>query len=454
MKPATMHARMSERVPVAPLWYKQMMPRISALIALFISFTSVHAADVRFGIDVLEDENFKSIEKLRVGLVANPASVDAKLRHTADVLHAAKNVKLVALFGPEHGVYGNAAAGEKIEDQIDPRIKKPLYSLYGKNNRPTTQAIKKIDALLFDLQDIGSRSYTYIATMKNCMEACAEHDTTFIILDRPNPLGGVRVEGPDLQKGFESGVSSLPVPYVHGMTMGELAQLVQKQFFPKYTKLKVVKMNGWSREMIWRDTGHEWIPTSPHVPHADTCFAYAATGILGELYIINIGVGYTMPFEMVGSPWINGEALAGAMPKHKGIVFRPAYFKPYYSTFKGEACEGIQMHWPDPKSADDIVQINYELMSLLNAPQLFKDGDAKALAEAKVARKAALKKNYKKASTQPFKWDARSRMVDKVSGSDEPRKWLIEGKPMGELFAKWKKQCEQFREKRKQYLLY
>jgi uncharacterized protein YbbC (DUF1343 family) len=423
-------------------------------LAALLLITPAFAADVRFGIDVLEDANFKDIANQKVGLVANPASVDAKLRHTADILNSSQNVKLVALFGPEHGVFGDAYAGDKVEDRIDPRTHKPIYSLYGKTHRPTTQAIKKMDALLFDLQDIGARSYTYIATMKNCMEACAEHDLPLVILDRPNPLGGVRIEGPDLQKGFESGVSSLPVPYVHGLTMGELAQLVQKQFFPKYTKLKIIKMTGWTRDMIWDDTGHEWIPTSPHVPTGKSCFGYAATGILGELYVINIGVGYTLPFEMVGSPWINGDTLARAMPPHKGIVFRPCHFKPFYGTFKGEACQGIQMHWPDPKSADDIVQINYELLSLLNAKELFRESDERALIAAIEAKKAALRKNQKKAATQPFKWDPRSKMFDKVSGSDESRKWLLDGKPMNELFTKWKKQCEEFRESRKQYLLY
>jgi uncharacterized protein YbbC (DUF1343 family) len=431
-----------------------MMPKITALLALTIITSSLHAADVRFGIDVLEDTDFKDIAKLRVGLVANPASVDAKLRPTSDVLAKAKSVKLVALFGPEHGVYGDAYAGDKVEDRIDSRTKKPIYSLYGKTHRPTTQAIKKMDALLFDLQDIGSRSYTYIATMKNCMEACAEHDIALIILDRPNPLDGVRVEGPDLHKGFESGVSSLPVPYVHGMTMGELAQLVQKQFFPKYTKLRIIKMTGWSRDMIWRDTGHQWVPTSPHIPTAESCFGYASTGILGELYVINIGVGYTLPFEMVGSPWLNGEALAQAMPRHKGIDFRACHFRPFYGTFKGEPCQGVQMHWPDPKSAEDIVQINYELLSLLDAGELFRLADERALIEAIAAKKAALMKNRKKAATQPFKWDPRSKMFDKVSGSDEPRQWLIDRKPISELFAKWKKQCAEFRESRKPYLLY
>lgn len=426
-----------------------------ALALLFLASTA-HAADVRFGIDVLEDTHFQALAGKRVGLVANPAAVDAKLRATSDVLANAKEVKLVALFGPEHGIYGDALAGAEVEDQKDPRTGRILYSLYGKTHRPTTRALQDLDAVVFDLQDIGSRSYTFIATMKNCMQSCAEHDREFVVLDRPNPLGGNRIEGPALVKGYESGVSSLPVPYVHGMTMGELAQLTRDKFFPNFKKLTVIKMTGWARDMTWAETGHEWIPTSPHVPTARSAAAYAATGILGELYVINIGVGYTLPFEMVGSPWIDGENLANALPKHQGIVFRPCHFKPFYGTFKGEACEGVQVHI-DPKTADNLVQVNYELLSALGAPRLFPLADEKAKQEALDEREAARKEAIKKGkapSTKPFKWDPRSTMFDKVSGNDEPRKALMAAKAMDELFAKWKRECEQFREDRKKWLLY
>ena len=425
-----------------------------AILIVLLTFISQLQADVRFGIDVLEDTHFAALAGKRIGLVANPAAVDARLRATSDVLSSSKNVKLICLFGPEHGIYGDEYAGEKVDDRKDPRTGRMLYSLYGKTHRPTTQALKTIDTLVFDLQDNGCRSYTFINTMKQCMQACAEHNVDFVILDRPNPLGGERIEGPGLDKEFESGVSSLPVPYVHGMTMGELARLTNAKLFPNYKKLKVIKMTGWSRDMIWTDTGHEWVPTSPHVPTPDACFGYASTGILGELYVINIGVGYTLPFELVGAPWIDGEALARALPPRKGIIYQPVHYRPFYGTFKGEGCQGIQMHWTDPKHAQNIVQINYELISLLGPDRLFPLADAKAKQEALDARKAALKKDYKHASTRPFKWDPRSEMFDKVSGSDEPRIWLLSGDSMTKLFEQWKIQCEQFRADRKPYLLY
>lgn len=421
------------------------------LLALLLC-ASTGLSQVRFGIDVLQDDGFKQLDGKRVGLIANPASVDATLRPTSDVLAKSDKVKLVALFGPEHGIYGDDYAGEKVEDRLDPRTGIPIYSLYGKTNKPTTRAVEKLDALIFDLQDIGSRSYTYIATMKTVMESCVEHDRELIILDRPNPLGGNRVEGPKLVKGFESGVSSLPVPYVHGMTMGELAQLTRDTFFPKFKKLTVIKMRGWTREMIWTDAGHEWIPTSPHVPTARACAGYASTGILGELYVINIGVGYTLPFEMVGSPWIDGQALADAMPKHEGVVFRPCHFRPFYGTFKGEPCQGVQIHI-DLKKADSLVQINYELVSLLGAQRLFPLSDQKAKQEAEDAA-LAYEKKTKKPATRPVKFDPRTKMFDKVSGSDESRKRLMDGKPLDELFAGWRKDCDAFRESRKKFLLY
>ena len=195
------------------------------------------------------------------------------------------------------------------------------------------------------------------------------------------------------------------------------------------------------------------MPTSPHVPTARAAAAYSATGILGELYVINIGVGYTLPFEMVGSPWIDGEALAAAMRPREGIIFRPVYFKPFYGTFVGDACGGVQVHI-DPKKAKNLVEVNYELARALNAPQLFAQADAKAQRLAEEAADARAKEAGPAAATRPVKFDARTRMFDKVSGSDEARLWLMSGKPLEPLFEKWRRECEAFRAERAKYLLY
>src|SRR5688500_5340404 len=404
---------------------------------------------VKFGIDVLRDENFKSLAGKKVGLIASPSSVDEHLAPTSTLFKQAKGLTLVAMFGPEHGIYGDEYAGDKVEDRTDPRTGITIYSLYGKTRKPTPEMLANLDTLVFDLQDIGSRSYTNISTMKVAMEACAEQDKEFVVLDRANPLGGERVEGPRLdEKKYSSFVGIIDVPYVHGMTTGELAQLMRERFVPNYKKLRVVKMTGWRRDMVWEDTGHAWVPTSPHVPHVSSIAAYAATGIVGELYVISNGVGYTQPFEIVGAPYVNGAALSDALNNHwlapraayesmtqrlpettprsqrpAGVFFRSIRFKPFYATHATFPCEGVQVHI-DPKRAGTIVEINYRLMEALDAGEL--------LAEA------------------PKRHD----MFDKVNGSPEVRTYLTEQKDLGPLFAKWKSQCAAFKQSRKRYLLY
>lgn len=426
-------------------------PTLTGILTLLFAASIAFGAKppIKFGVDVLRDEGFKSLAGKRVGLIASPSSVDEHLAPTSTLFRDAKTLKLVALFGPEHGIYGDEYAGDKVEDRKDPATGIPIYSLYGKTRKPTPAMLAGLDVLVFDLQDIGSRSYTNISTMKVAMEACAEQNKQFVVLDRPNPLGGNRVEGPGLdEKNFQSFVGIIDVPYLHGMTTGELAQLMRDHFVPTFKQLRVVKMTGWTRDMTWEDTGRAWVPTSPHVPHVSSVAAYAATGIVGELYVISNGVGYTQPFEIVGAPYVNGEALAAALNDHwtnprptymtlaqtrpvaekktpapAGVFFRSIRFKPFYATFKTEPCQGVQVHI-DPKTAGTIVEINYRLMEALDAKKI--------LAEA----------------------PARHEMFDKVNGGPEVRTYLTEGKDLAPLFAKWKQQCEAFKKSRKKYLLY
>jgi uncharacterized protein YbbC (DUF1343 family) len=420
---------------------------LAALVAITV-MNALAVGQVMPGIDVLREDQFQALQGKRVGLVANPASIDSRLVPTVDVLHQAQQVNLVALYGPEHGVYGDEYAGDRVEDRTDPRTGLPVYSLYGATRKPTPEMLAEIDVLVFDLQDIGSRSYTYISTMKVCLEACVENEKEFMILDRPNPLGGVRIEGPMLREGFESFIGLLYVPYIHGMTMGELARQVRDEVAPEYEGLTVIPMKGWRREMVWEETGLEWVPTSPHIPQASSVAAYAATGIIGELGVLSNGVGYTLPFEIVGAPWVNGDVLADAMntywgrprqfyraaiqgepipmilmPPPEGVRFRSKRFRPFYAIFQGEHCQGVQVHI-NPKTAGTLVEINFRLLEALDAPRL--------LAESQ----------------------RRHDMFDKACGSDEPRRWLSEGRPLEELFNAWRRECEQFREQRRQYLLY
>jgi len=391
-----------------------------------ICIASLVEGQVKTGIDELRETGFEIVQGKRIGLVANPASVDSHRVATADLLFKAPNVKLVALFAPEHGIYGDAYAGEEVKDQIDVHTKLPAYSIHGKHRAPTTQSMKTIDALVFDLQDIGSRSYTVISSMKACLHECAKHDKEFIVLDRPNPLGGERIEGPGLTKEFESFIGYLYVPYVHGLTIGELARYVAATELPNYHKLRVVKMQGWKRSMLWDETGLEWIPTSPHMPHGNLCANYAAVGFLGETGHVSNGCGYTMPFEIVGAPYVNAEAFAQTLnsAKRPGVYYRWLFFTPFYGTFEDDLCQGVQVYL-DQRNADNLVEINFDLLQALGPAKVFGH-----------ATKTEL------------------RFFDITCGSDEPRKMLLEGRDLKPLFARWRSECEQFRIKRRPYLLY
>ncbi|AWI10687.1 hypothetical protein CKA38_13105 [Ereboglobus luteus] len=255
------------------------------------------------GIDVLEEGGFKQIAGKRVALLSHPAGVNRYGVSTIDVLRRAKNAKLVALFGPEHGIYGTARASENVADTIDRRTGLPVYSLHGKNRRPTPEQLKGIDALLIDLQDNGSRSYTFTTCMKYAMEACFQNNVEVIILDRPNPLGGRKVDGPILDKTLFSGVGQMPIPYVHGLTMGELARMAAGT--PGWLdvsanikgRLTVVPMRNWRRGMRWPETGLRYVPTSQYVPDFSACVGYAMTGLGCEIGGFRHGIGTQFPFR-------------------------------------------------------------------------------------------------------------------------------------------------------------
>ncbi len=409
--------------------------------------TSLSAQTVKLGSDILRESRGEALQGKRVGLVAHPASRDSQFGATVQTLKDMPGVELVAIFGPEHGVYGDVYAGDKIADRADPRTGLPAYSLYGSGRKPTEAMLEDLDVLVFDLQDIGARSYTYISTMRACLEACAEQDKEFVVLDRPNPLGGKRIEGGFVEEGFESFISHLPIPYVHGMTMGELALLVRDKYAPDYDKLTVIKMQGWERSMLWKDTGLKWVITSPHIPHAETCAYYVATGIVGELNTTSIGVGYTQPFELFGAPGIDGEKLAWALNSvwgnpamyyyHEdgtpmqlinwgtpplGVRFRPVWFKPFYSRFKGEVCQGVQVYIDLDKDVN-LVEINFRIAQALGGEFIFGDG-------------------------------SRDRSFDIATGTNEARLLIMDCAPLDGLFARWRMQCDQFRKDREKYLLY
>ena len=313
-------------------------------------------AQVKPGIEVLRDNNFNALRGKRVGLITNPTGVDRNLKSTIDILHEVPDVKLNALFAPEHGVRGDITAGQKVPTYTDKATGVKVYSLYGRNKKPTPQMLADIDVLVYDIQDNGCRSYTFISTLGRAMEACAEQGKDFMVLDRPNPLGGEKIEGCLTEPDCISFVSQYPIPYIYGLTPGELATLLNSEGMlsgSKKAKLTVVPMQGWKRNMTYGQTGLPWILPSPHIPTAETSLYYPASGIMGEFDYISIGVGYTMPFRLFCAQWIDAEALTKRLNALDipGVKFRPIHIKPFYGFGKGLNLHGVEYIVTDAEKA-------------------------------------------------------------------------------------------------------
>jgi len=322
-----------------------------------ISYSQPAKGKVKTGIEVLTDLRFEPLLGKRVGLITNPTGVNASMESTIDILFRAPGVELVALFGPEHGVRGDHDAGETVYSRNDPLTGLPVYSLYGKTRKPNPDMLKGIDILIYDIQDIGCRSYTYISTMGLAMEAAAEQGIPFMVLDRPNPLGGNKIEGPLAKQEYFSMVGAYPIPYVYGLSCGELARMINEEGWLRggvKCQLQIIPMEGWKRNMYFEDTGLQWVPSSPHIPSGRLAPYYVATGILGELGVFNIGVGYTLPFELIGHENINPDLLTEALNEcYSGkVIFRPIHYKPYYGTLAGKVVRGFQLYILEPEKVE------------------------------------------------------------------------------------------------------
>jgi uncharacterized protein YbbC (DUF1343 family) len=300
---------------------------------------------VELGIDrVFSPPYNDSLKGKKIGLITNQTGVNSKLQSTIDLFYSqqkACSFELKALFGPEHGLFGDIYADNPIASSISVHGI-PIHSLYGTTRRPTAEMLKGITLLVFDIQDIGSRSYTYISTLFYCMEEAAKQKIPVLVLDRPNPINGLTVDGPMLEDAFRTFVGYINVPYCHGMTIGELARYFNSEYKVGCTLL-VVPMKGWKRSMSFSETGLHWIPSSPYVPEATTCHFYPVTGLLGEMQLVSIGIGYTLPFKVVGAPWIQAERFADALNNQKiaGVVFHPTRFKPFAGKFSQKQCQGV-----------------------------------------------------------------------------------------------------------------
>lgn len=407
---------------------------IAAIVCLccLLAIDCLAEAKVKTGIEVLASQHFAPLKGKRVGLITNPTGVDSNLRPTIDILFEAPEVDLVALYAPEHGVRGNIYAGDKVSNSRDTKTGLPIYSLYGKSRKPTAEMLRGIDVLVYDIQDIGCRSFTYISTMGLAMQAAAEQGIEFMVLDRPNPLGGNRVEGCPVETGYTSFVSQYPIPYIYGLTCGELTRLLNGEGMTgtKPCKLTVVAMEGWTRDMDFADTGLPWVAPSPHIPQAISAYYYPMSGIAGELGTLSIGVGYTLPFELFGASWVDADTLADRLNalKLEGVIFRPIHYTPFYGTQKGSRLQGVQVHLVDRKTAR-LTEIQFYVMQEM----------------------AALYPSHKPFATAE---ESRLKMVDKVCGSNKIRQQFTRRYRWEDARPYWENGVKKFKQKSQTYYIY
>jgi len=406
--------------------------------AIFVSIICglsalLSAAQVKPGIEVLRDGGFKELQGKRVGLITNPSGVDNKLKSTIDILHEAPGVELVALYSPEHGVRGDVHAGDHVADYTDPATGVKVYSIYGKNLRPSREMLKDVDVLLYDIQDNGCRSYTFISSMGVAMDACAEYGKEFMVLDRPNPVGGNKVEGCLVEDSCVSFVSKFPIPYLYGLTPGELARYLNDEgLLPsgRKVKLSVIPMEGWKRDMTFAETGMPWVLPSPHIPNPEAALLYPASGILGELNYMNIGVGYTLPFKLFCASWVDAEQLSRRLNALEipGVMFRPIHIKPFYGFGKGENLQGVEFYITDRDKAP-VTLIQFYVMQEL--ADMYPDHKAMETAD-----------------------PSRYNMFDKVTGSKEIRRRFAKHHKVADMIDYWNKDNESFAAKSAKYHLY
>jgi uncharacterized protein YbbC (DUF1343 family) len=344
---------------------------------------------------------------------------------------AAKDLRLVALFGPEHGVWADAQDLVEVADTRDPRTGLPVHSLYGTTRVPTAEMVEGVDALVFDVQDVGSRYYTFIYTMLHALEACTRHRKRLIVLDRPNPLGGVALDGNVLDPAFASFVGLHPLPVRHGMTVGELALLFREERELK-AEMEIVPMSGWRRAMAFEDTGLPWVMPSPNMPTVDTAWVYPG-GCLVEGTNLSEGRGTTRPFELVGAPWIDPWRLAEDLEDERvpGARARPVFFTPTFQKHAGELCGGVQVHVTD---RDRFPAFLYYLLIVHHA-----------------RRQSPKQFAWRQ---PPYEYERVKLPSDILCGTDHVRKAIDAGRSPRELAGEWARDRQAFRRRRARYLLY
>ncbi|MEY4385391.1 MAG: hypothetical protein RLY20_674 [Verrucomicrobiota bacterium] len=428
--------------------YSASLALAGTLIATLNSMASTNHPPVKLGNEVLFEKQLDLIKGKRVGLITNPTGLDSKLDSVIERFRRTPDVKLVALYGPEHGVRGNAQAGEYVAFYFDEHFKLPVFSLYGQTHKPPADMMTNIDeymrtfdtkhegkqvqagmmqsveAMVFDLQDVGTRVYTYIATMANAMEAASKVNLPFIVLDRPNPINGSAMEGPILEyPAFSSFIGHYPIPLRHGMTTGELAQFINAKFLGGKVKLTVVPMENWKRDEWYDETSLPWTLPSPNLPTLDSATVYPGQVII-EGTNLSEGRGTTKPFEFFGAPWIDGYVLTKKLNDLNlpGVKFREVYFTPTFSKWKGTNCGGCQLHVTD---RDKYQSIATTLHILTEIKKLY-------------GAKLELHKSY----------------FDHVMGTASVREALERDDPVEQIVASWNTGLNDFAKVRKPYLLY
>jgi len=393
----------------------------------------VKIVKVLTGLDLIEKKWPRQLKGARIGLLVNPASVNRRLIHAIDIALSSKRFKLTSLFGPQHGIWANTQ-DNMIEWKgfIDKKTGLPVYSLYGDTRKPLPEMLRDIDALVIDLQDIGSRYYTFIWTMSLAMEACSEIGKTVVVLDRPNPINGIDIEGPVVEEGYFSFVGLKPLPVRHGMTIGEISLYLKDRFYPSLD-LKIIKMEGWKRRLWFNETGLPWVMPSPNMPTLDTATVYPGMCLL-EGTNLSEGRGTTRPFEIFGAPFIEPERLVSRLKelKLRGVFFRPLYFEPTFHKYRAQLLGGAQIHVTDRRSFKPFltgVAIIKTVKELYPEEFLWR--------------------------RPPYEYETEKLPIDILSGSTMLRQFIEEARTLEEMEDWWRRSALQFnRNIRKRYLLY
>jgi uncharacterized protein YbbC (DUF1343 family) len=387
---------------------------------------------VKTGLEILLESKVGLLDGSRVGLIVNPASINSRFENAADLFHQHPRIKLTALFGPQHGIRGETQ-DNMIEWQTFrvSRTVLPAYSLYGETRKPTPEMLADVDLLVFDIQDVGTRVYTFVYTMALGMEAARECGKRFIVLDRPDPIGGVQIEGNILEPEFQSFVGMFPIPMRHGMTIAELALMFNLEFGIG-CELEVVRMEGWRRSMWYEETRLPWVMPSPNMPTVDTAAVYPGSAMF-EGTNVSEGRGTTRPFEIIGAPYIKPDELIEELRKDHlpGLVFRPLHFQPTFHKFAGELCGGIQIHVIDRNAFRPVIT-GVAIISAIR--RLYPDGF-----------------EWKQ---PPYEYVYDKLPFDVINGSSRLREQIEAGTPVSEIEESWRDGLNEFGARRETYLLY